>query len=95
MNYAESLAFYAAVFAADAGTDALYYERYTEDMAHLCVTVAKEAIRRSDMASGDFYTLAFVEEAARTLGQCHTATLAQMLDAGQRESDSIAGKGEA
>lgn len=95
MTDAESLAFYAAVFAADAGTDALYYERYTEDMAHLCVTVAKEAIRRSEITDEDFYTLAFVEAAAWALNKCHAATLEQLLDAGQRESDSIAGKGEA
>lgn len=92
MNYAESLAFYAAVFAADAGTDALYYERYTEDMAALCVAVAKEAIRRSEATDEDFYTLAFVEQAAHALNQCHAATLEQLFEAGQMESDSLAGR---
>jgi hypothetical protein len=95
MNYAESLAFYAAVFAADAGTDALYYELYTEDMGALCVAVAKEAIRRSEITDEDFYTLAFVEAAAWALNQCHAATLEQLFEAGQRGSDSLAGKGEA
>ena len=92
MNDVESLAFYAAVFAADAGTDALYYERYTEDMGALCVAVAKEAIRRSEITDEDFYTLAFVEAAGWALNQCHAATLEQLFEAGQRESDSLAGK---
>lgn len=92
MTEAESLAFYAAVFAADAGTDALYYERYTEDMAALCVAVAKEAIRRSEITDEDFYTLAFVEQAAYALNRCHSATLEQLFEAGQMESDSLAGK---
>lgn len=92
MNYAESLAFYAAVFAADAGTDALYYERYTEDMAAMCVAVAKEAIRRSEITDEDFYTLAFVEQAAYALNRCHSATLEQLFEAGQMESDMLAGK---
>ena len=46
MTYDKALAFYAAVFAADAGTDALYHDRYTEDMARLCIAVAEEAINR-------------------------------------------------
>ena len=38
----QELARYAAIFAADAGTDALYYgDRYTDDMAALCVAVAE------------------------------------------------------
>jgi hypothetical protein len=49
MTDAESLAYYAAIFAADAGTDALYYDdRYTDEMAHMCIAVAKEAIRRNE-----------------------------------------------
>jgi hypothetical protein len=28
------------------------------------------------------------------LNQCHAATMEQLLDAGQRESDSLAGEGE-
>ena len=95
---AMDLARYAAIFAADAGTDALYYdERYTDEMAELCVTVALEAIRRRDAAfeaDEDFYACAFVEQAALALNQCHAATLEQLFEAGQRESDSLAGKGE-
>ena len=92
MTDAESLAYYAAVFAADAG-EALYYnDRYTDEMAHMCIAVAKEAIRRSDATEEDFYTLAFVEAAAWELNQRHAATLEQMFDAGQMESDSLAGK---
>ena len=98
MTYAEDLARYAAIFAADAGTDALYYDdRYTDEMADLCITIAKEAIKRRDAAKAagmDFYACAFVEAAANALNQCHAATLEQLFDAGQRESDSIAGKGE-
>jgi hypothetical protein len=95
MTDAEDLARYAAIFAADAGTDALYYnDRYTDDMAELCVAVAKEAIKRRDAAAAagvDFYSCAFVEAAATALYNCHAATLEQLLDAGQMESDSIAG----
>jgi len=69
---ARDLARYAAIFAADAGTDALYYkDRYTEEMADMCVDVALEAIKRRDAASEageDFYACAFVEAAA---SQCH------------------------
>lgn len=99
MTHAEDLARYAAIFAADAGTDALYYNgRFiTDEMADLCVTVAKEAIKRRDAAKAagmDFYACAFVEAAANALNQCHAATLEQLFDAGQRESDSLAGKGQ-
>ena len=92
MTEAESLAYYAAIFAADAGTDALYYDdRYTDEMAHMCVTVAKEAIRRSEATEDCFYTMAFVEAAANALNQCHAATLEEMFEAGQMESDNLAG----
>jgi hypothetical protein len=97
-SWARDVARYAAIFAADAGTDALYYDdRYTDEMADLCVNVALEAIMRRDAAQAagkDFYACAFVEAAANALNQCHAATLEQLFDAGQRESDSIAGKGE-
>lgn len=93
---ARDLARYAAIFAADAGTDALYYnDRYTDEMAELCLDVALEAIKRRDAAQEageDFYACAFVEQAAFALNQCHAATLEQILDAGQMESDSIAGR---
>ena len=90
MTDAESLAYYAAIFAADAG-EALYYnDRYTDEVAHMCIAVAKEAIRRSEATEEDFYTLAFVEAAAWELNQRHDATLEQMFEAGQRESDNLA-----
>lgn len=96
---ARDLARYAAIFAADAGTVALYHdERYTDEMADLCVDVALETIKRRDAAKEagkDFYACEFVEAAANVLNQCHEATLEQMFDAGQRASDSLAGKGEA
>jgi hypothetical protein len=93
MTDAESLAFYTAVFAADAGTDALYSDERetTEDMAHMCIAVAKEAIRRSEATEEDFYTLVFVEAAGWALKQCHEATLEQLFEAGQRWSDVTAG----
>lgn len=98
MTNAKDLARYAAIFAADAGTDALYYNhRYTDEMADICVDVALEAIKRRDAAFAadeDFYACAFVEAAANALNKCHAATMEQLLDAGQRESDSLAGKGE-
>lgn len=97
MTYAEDLARYAAIFAADAGTDALYYgDRDTTDVADLCLTMAKVAIVRRDEAKEagrDFYACAFVEQAANALNQCHAATLEQLFDAGQQESDNIARKG--
>jgi hypothetical protein len=95
---ARDLARYAAIFAADAETDALYYnDRYTDEVADLCIAVAEEAIKRRDAAQEageDFYACAFVEEAAQALNYCHPSTLEQLFDAGQRESDSLAGKGE-
>jgi hypothetical protein len=95
---ARDLARYAAIFAADAGTDALYYnDRYTDEMADLCFAVALETMHRRDAASEageNFYACAFVEAAANALNQCHAATIEQLFDAGQRESDSIARKGE-
>lgn len=96
MNNAKDLARYAAIFAADAGTDALYYdERYTDEMAELCIAVAEEAIRRREAAreaGEDFYACEFVEVAADALNQCHAATLEQLFEAGQMASDSLAGK---
>ena len=96
--WSRDVARYAAIFAADAGTVALYHdERYTDEMADLCVDVALEAIKRRDAAKEageDFYACEFVEAAANVLNQCHEATLEQMFDAGQRASDSLAGKGE-
>ena len=96
---AMDLARYAAIFAADAGTDALYYnDRYTDEMAELCLDVALETLKRRDAAFAadeDFYACAFVEAAANALNGCHAATLDQLFEAGQRESDSLAGKGEA
>ena len=94
MTDAKDLARYAAIFAADAGTDALYYDdRYTDEMAELCIAVAEEAVARREAAKAaglDFYACAFVEEAAQALNRCHAATLEQLLEAGQRHSDCIA-----
>lgn len=98
MTDPKDLARYAAIFAADAGADALYYDdRYTDEMAALCVAVAEEAIKRRDAAKAageDFYACEFVEAAARALWLCPTATLEQILDAGQRSSDSLARGGQ-
>ena len=96
---AKDLARYAAIFAADAGTDALYlnYERDTDVMVELCLMVAEETLRRRDAADAvveDFYACAFVEQAALLLRENPTASLEQLLDAGQRESDALAGKAE-
>jgi hypothetical protein len=95
MRQDTDLARYAAIFACDAGTDALYYgDRYTDEMAELCIAVAEEAIQRRDAAAEagkNFYACAFVEAAADALNRCHSATLEQLLDAGQMESDCIAG----
>jgi hypothetical protein len=93
---ARDLARYAAIFAADAGTHALYGNgRYTDDVADLCIAVAKVAIVRRDAAelTGKyFYACAFVEAAATELIDCHSATLEQLIEAGQRESDAITGE---
>lgn len=96
MTDPKDLARYAAIFAADAGADALYYdERYTDEMAALCVAVAEEAIKRREAAREAGYRFnatAFVEQAAYALNRCHSATLGQLLEAGQREADSLAGR---
>lgn len=97
MTYDKALAYYAAVFAADAGTDALYHDRYTEDMARLCIAVAEEAIKRGNAAEAAgkrFHTLVFIEGAANALNRCHPMTLEHLLDAGQMATDSLAGEGE-
>ena len=90
------LARYAAVFAADAGTDALYYgERITDDVANLCLAIAEEAIAFRDLALSrgeDFYPLAFVEAAAQALAADHSATHVKLVEAGQAEVDMIIGK---
>lgn len=95
MTYAKDLARYAAIFAADAGPEALYHnDRCTDDMAELCVAVAGEAIKRRDAAvetDQNFYACAFVEAAAQRLNAQPAADLGQLLIAGQAESDSIAG----
>lgn len=94
MTYAKDLARYAAIFAADAGATALYHdERYTDEMAELCLAVAEEAVKRREAAkeaNKDFYACAFVEAAAKTLNEQPTADLEQLLTAGQGESDAIA-----
>lgn len=96
MTDPKDLARYAAIFAADAGADALYYgDRYTDEMAALCMAVAEEAIKRREAAKEagkDFYACAFVERAAQALCQYPAATLEQLFDAGQQESDSLARK---
>ena len=89
---ATRLAHYAAVFAADAGTDALYHNRWTGAVSDLCVAVAQEAINRkaaADAANVDFYPLAFVESAALALAANHAATLEQLFDAGQADVDAL------
>lgn len=86
------LAHYAAIFAADAGTDALYHDRYTGAVGDLCVAVAQEAIARkvaADSKGKDFYPVAFVESAALALAVNPAATLEQLFDAGQMEVDAI------
>jgi hypothetical protein len=96
MTLEEELIRYAAIFAADADTDALYHGRYTDGVAELCVNVAEAAILRREAAKEageDFYACAFVEQAAHELNHNHAATLEQLIDAGQRESDSLARRG--
>jgi len=89
------LARYAAIFAADAGTDALYYgDRITDDVAWLSLAVAQEAIERSDAAEAagkDFYAQLFVEGAALALARFPSCTLEQLFEAGQLDVDSIIG----
>lgn len=84
---------YAAIFAADAGTDALYRDRDTTDVADLCVAVAEEATSRkaaADAEGCDFYPVAFVEQAAAALRANPEATIEQLFAAGQAECDSLA-----
>jgi hypothetical protein len=94
---ARDLARYASIFAADAGTDALYHnDRYTDEMADLCFAVALEAIKRRDVAQEageDFYACRFVEEAAQLLKYRPEATLEHLFEAGQKECDALARKG--
>lgn len=96
MTATQELARYAAIFAADAGAESLYYgHRPTFDMAELCVAVAQVAIDRRDAAFAagrDFYACDFVEAAAFALHNDPAATLEQLLAAGQAESDAIGGE---
>jgi hypothetical protein len=95
MNNAQDLARYAAIFAADAGTDALYYgDRITDDVALLCIAIAQEAIAFRDLALSrgeDFYPMAFVEAAANMLNRWPTSTLVQLIEAGEAEVEAIKG----
>ena len=89
------LARYAAIFAADAGPDALYFDdRITDDVADLCIAVAEEAIKRRNAANAagqDFYAMAFVEAAADLLRKWPNATLDQLFEAGQLDVDALKG----
>jgi hypothetical protein len=95
MTNEQDLARYAAIFAADAGTDALYYgDRITDDVALLCLAVAQEAIAFRDLAFSrgeDFYAMAFVEAAANMLNRWPTSTLVQLIEAGEAEVEAIKG----
>ena len=94
----ESAARYAIIFAADAGTTALYNreggERYTEEVFELAAAVGNEAERRrieAEEAGRDFYALAFAEQAANLLRARPDAGIEELFAAGQSESDNIAG----
>jgi hypothetical protein len=96
MGFRETeLARYAAIFAADAGTEALYYgDRITDEVATLCLAIAQEAVAFRDLALSrgeDFYPMAFVEAAARALSEDHSATLLTLIEAGEAEVDMIKG----
>lgn len=87
---------YATIFAADVSIDAqLDSELNTEEFCQLSIDIGKIAAKRNDAARAageDFYPVAFVEQAAQRLNQKPDATLDELLAAGQRECDSLAGK---
>ena len=90
----DSVARYAAIFAADAGEQALYLNRTTDEVADLCVAVADEAVKRRDAAFAkgeDYYAMAFVETAASWLSNHPRATFLELCLAGQREVDMLKG----
>jgi hypothetical protein len=93
----DSVARYAAVFAADAGEQALYLNRTTDEVADLCVAVADEVVKRRDaaLAKGeDYYAMAFVETAASWLSNHPRATFLELCHVGQREVDLLKGDGK-
>lgn len=88
---------YAVIFAADCEPDAIAAHNpddTTESFTTLSVTIGYEAARLCDFARADerdFYPVAYVEQAAQYFNRYPNATLAQLMEAGQLESDSIAG----
>lgn len=98
----DNAARYAVIFAADAGTEALYNcdtsndFRNTDDVVELAAAVGNEAEKRRLAAEGkrDFYPVAFAEQAAEALRRNHAASLRDLYEAGQAECDSLAGSPE-
>lgn len=96
----ENAARYAIIFAADAGTDALYAygiegkeHRVTDEVVNLATQIGNIAEgRRKDAERDrrDFYPVAFVEQAAAALRDNPHASIHDLCEAGQAESDSIA-----
>ena len=87
---------YATIFAADVSLAAqMDSELNTEEFCQLSIDIGKIAAKRNDAARAageDFYPVAFVEQAARRFNVKSNATLDELLAAGQRECDSLAGK---
>lgn len=88
---------YAVIFAADCEPDAIAAhnpDEATEAFTRLSLTIGDRAarLRAVNSACGrDFYPVAYVEQAAQYFNRYPNATLAQLMEAGQLESDSIAG----
>ena len=88
---------YAVIFAADCEPDAIAAHNpddTTESFTALSVTLGDKAAWLGTIARAcgrDFYPVAYVEQAAQYFNRYPNATLAQLMEAGQLESDSIAG----
>lgn len=89
---------YAVIFAADCDPTAVaehHEDDPTSAFAALSIALGQEAATRTRIARNegrDFYPVAFVEAAAVFFNRYPAPTLHDLVEAGQLESDAIAGK---
>lgn len=86
---------YAATFAADCEPDSIgKAELSTHEFEELALAIGEEAERRraeAETAGRNFYPCAFAEAAASSANRFGDFELGRLIEAGQLESDSIAG----
>lgn len=99
-GYENTAAFvrYAVIFASDCEPSTIanaHPDQATTTFAALAIAlghIADDKAGKAREAKEDFYPVAYVEAAAQYFNRYPAATLAQLMEAGQLESDAIAGK---